>query len=86
MSGQNRINIHPGLAVAIIIRKDQRTDRIMQGTVKDILITAPFHSRGITCRLEDGRSAELMPSCDKLLKGGTPWLQKRSSSSKEARD
>ncbi|MEA5115949.1 MAG: YwbE family protein [Geobacteraceae bacterium] len=55
MNGQNRKDIHPGLPVAIILKKDQRTGRLTEGIVKDILTSAPFHSRGIKVRLEDGQ-------------------------------
>ena len=55
MNGQNRQDIHPGLPVAIILKKDQRTGRLTEGIVKDILTSAPFHSRGIKVRLVDGQ-------------------------------
>ena len=55
MEGQNRKDIHPGLAVSIILKKDQRTGKLTDGIVKDILTSSPFHSRGIKVRLEDGR-------------------------------
>jgi len=55
MNGQQRNEIHPGLAVAIILKKDQRSGRLTEGIVKDLLTRAPFHSRGIKVRLEDGQ-------------------------------
>ncbi|MFB5944630.1 YwbE family protein [Albibacterium profundi] len=55
MNGQNRKNIHPGLAVAIIRKEDQHSGKQTQGRVKDILTSAPVHSRGIKVRLEDGQ-------------------------------
>jgi uncharacterized repeat protein (TIGR03833 family) len=55
MNGQNRKDIHPGLAVAIVLKKDQRCGRLTEGIVKDILTSAPFHSRGIKVRLQDGQ-------------------------------
>lgn len=55
MSGQCRKDIHPGLEVAIILKKDQRTGALTEGVVKDILTKSPFHSRGIKVRLEDGQ-------------------------------
>lgn len=63
MNGQHRKDIHPGLEVAIILKKDQRTGTLTEGVVKDILTSAPFHSRGIKVRLEDGqigRVAEIL--------------------------
>ncbi len=55
MFGQQRKDIHPGLAVAVILKKDQRTGKLTEGIVKDLLTKAPFHSRGIKVRLEDGQ-------------------------------
>lgn len=55
MNGQNRKDIHPGLEVGIILKKDQRTGKLTYGIVKDILTSSPFHSRGIKVRLEDGQ-------------------------------
>ncbi|GEO05633.1 hypothetical protein AAE02nite_32970 [Adhaeribacter aerolatus] len=55
MNGQNRKDIYPGLAVAIILKKDQRSGHLTYGVVKDILTSSPFHSRGIKVRLQDGQ-------------------------------
>jgi uncharacterized repeat protein (TIGR03833 family) len=55
MNGQQRSEIRPGLAVAIVLKKDQRSGRLTEGIVKNILTSAPFHSRGIKVRLEDGQ-------------------------------
>ncbi|MGK6350914.1 YwbE family protein [Parapedobacter sp. DT-150] len=55
MDGQYRKDIYPGLEVAIILKKDQRTGKLTEGVVKDILTSAPYHSRGIKVRLEDGQ-------------------------------
>ena len=55
MNGQQRSEIRPGLAVAIVLKKDQRSGKLTCGIVKDILTSAPFHSRGIKVRLADGQ-------------------------------
>ena len=55
MDGKNRKDIYPGLEVAIILKKDQRSGKRTEGVVKDILTSAAFHSRGIKVRLEDGQ-------------------------------
>lgn len=55
MDGQYRKDIHPGLEVGIILKKDQRSGKITYGVVKDILTSAAYHSRGIKVRLEDGQ-------------------------------
>lgn len=55
MNGQYRKEIYPGLEVAIILKKDQRSGKLTYGIVKDILTSAAYHSRGIKVRLEDGQ-------------------------------
>ena len=55
MSGQQRSDIRPGMRVAIILKKDQRTGKKTVGRVKDLLTSSPFHSRGIKVRLDDGQ-------------------------------
>lgn len=55
MDGKNRKDIYPGLEVDIILKQDQRTGKLTRGFVKNLLTSAPFHSRGIKVRLEDGQ-------------------------------
>lgn len=55
MNGQRREDIKPGLKVAIVLKKDQRTGALTEGTVKDILTNSAFHPHGIKVRLEDGQ-------------------------------
>lgn len=55
MDGKNRADITRGTLVNIILKKDQRTGRLTEGVVKDILTSSPYHSRGIKVRLEDGQ-------------------------------
>ena len=55
MNVQHRKDIHPGLAVSIILKQDQRTGKLTHGIVRNILTSSPFHSRGIKVRLEDGQ-------------------------------
>lgn len=55
MNGTRREDIYPGLEVAIILKKDQRSGKQTIGIVKDLLTSAPYHSRGIKVRLEDGQ-------------------------------
>jgi len=54
MGGQRREDLWPGLEVAIILKKDQRTGKKTTGTIRDLLTSAPYHSRGIKVRLESG--------------------------------
>lgn len=55
IDGRYRKNIHPGLEVEIILKKDQRTGNTTKGIVKDLLTKSPFHTHGIKVRLEDGQ-------------------------------
>jgi uncharacterized repeat protein (TIGR03833 family) len=55
MSGQQRSNIKPGLEVDIVLKKDQRTDKLTRGIVKDILTNSSNHPHGIKVRLADGQ-------------------------------
>ncbi|MGI8314805.1 YwbE family protein [Halobacillus mangrovi] len=55
MDGQKRKNIEQGLNVDIVLKKDQRTGKLTNGVVKDILTNSPTHPHGIKVRLEDGQ-------------------------------
>lgn len=55
MNGTNRNDVHPGLEVEIILKKDQRSGKRTRGIVKDLLTSSAFHSRGIKVRLQDGQ-------------------------------
>jgi len=54
MSGTSRENISPGMKVAIVLKKDQRSGNLTQGIVKNILTKSPNHPHGIKVRLESG--------------------------------
>ena len=54
MNGQTRANIKPGMTVLIVLKQDQRTGRLTQGVVKNILTKSPTHPNGIKVRLESG--------------------------------
>ena len=55
MNGTKRSDIRPGVRVQIVLKKDQRSGRLTEGIVKDILTNASFHPHGIKVRLEDGQ-------------------------------
>lgn len=55
MDGKNRKDIYPGLEVDVILKKDQRSGKLTRGIVANLLTSAPYHSRGIKVRLEDGQ-------------------------------
>ncbi len=54
MGGTRRADIRPGLKVAIVLKADQRTGKLTEGVVKDILTNSPTHPYGIKVRLESG--------------------------------
>jgi len=54
MPGSERADIHPGLKVRIVLKKDQPTGRMTEGIVADILTSSPHHPHGIKVRLESG--------------------------------
>lgn len=54
MDGTKRSDIKPGLKVAIVLKQDQRTGKLTDGIVKEILTSSPIHPRGIKVRLETG--------------------------------
>jgi len=68
MNGQTRTNIKPGITVLIVLKQDQRTGKVTQGIVKDILTKSPNHPHGIKVRLENGqvgRVKEILESAEK---------------------
>ena len=54
MDGTRRADIRPGLRVFIVLKKDQRTGKLTEGIVQDILTKSPTHPHGIKVRLESG--------------------------------
>ena len=55
MNGQTRTNLRPGMTVLIVLKQDQRTNKLTKGIVKDILTNSPNHPHGIKVRLQDGQ-------------------------------
>ena len=55
MNGQTRTNLKPGMTVFIVLKQDQRTGKVTQGIVKDILTKSTNHPHGIKVRLENGQ-------------------------------
>jgi uncharacterized repeat protein (TIGR03833 family) len=43
-----------GSKVAIVLKQDQRTGKLTEGVVKDILTNSATHPHGIKVRLESG--------------------------------
>ncbi len=54
MNGMNRNEIKAGLRVSIVLKQDQRSGKLTEGIVKDILTNSATHPYGIKVRLESG--------------------------------
>jgi uncharacterized repeat protein (TIGR03833 family) len=54
MQGKRRSDIMPGSRVLIVLKKDQGTERLTEGTVRDILTRSRAHPHGIKVRLASG--------------------------------
>ena len=54
MDGTRRVDLAAGRRVAIVQKQDQRTGRLTEGVVRDILTNSPQHPHGIKVRLESG--------------------------------
>ena len=54
MNGTQRADIKPGIRVSIVLKKDQRSGKLTEGIVKDILTKSKSHAHGIKVRLESG--------------------------------
>jgi len=52
---QQRSQIKPGIRVRIVLKQDQRSGKLTEGVVKDILTNSPTHPHGIKVRLLDGK-------------------------------
>ncbi len=50
----SKSEIKKGLAVAIVLKEDQRTGKLTEGIVQDILTNSPAHPHGIKVRLTTG--------------------------------
>jgi len=53
--GQIRSNIPIGITVDVVLKKDQRTNKLTRGVVKRLLTNSAIHPRGIKVMLEDGQ-------------------------------
>lgn len=53
-NGQQRSAIQKGARVQIVLKEDQRSGKLTEGIVKDILTNSANHPHGIKVRLESG--------------------------------
>jgi uncharacterized repeat protein (TIGR03833 family) len=54
MNGTQRADVKIGMQVKIVMKIDQRTSKLTEGVVKNILTKSPKHPHGIKVRLETG--------------------------------
>jgi len=64
MNGIVRADIKPGTRVKVVQKQDQRSEKLTEGIVKDVLTKSDTHPHGIKVRLESGivgRVKKLIP-------------------------
>lgn len=54
MNGQIKKNVKNGDFVSIVLKEDQRSGTLTEGTVKRILTNSPSHPHGIKVMLDTG--------------------------------
>jgi len=54
VNGNNRSDIKVGARVKVVQKQDQRTGRLTEGIVREILTKSGTHPHGIKVRLDDG--------------------------------
>jgi len=54
MGGKNRSEISQGTRVLVVQKQDQRTGKLTQGIIQDILTRSSTHPYGIKVRLTSG--------------------------------
>jgi len=54
MDGIKRSDIKQGLRVSIVLKEDQRTGKLTEGIVKNVLTKSSSHPHGIKVRLQSG--------------------------------
>jgi uncharacterized repeat protein (TIGR03833 family) len=63
MDGQKRSNIRPGIKVKIVLKQDQKSGKLTEGVVKDILTNSATHPHGIKVRLTSGDVGRVKEIC-----------------------
>ncbi|SDK73512.1 conserved hypothetical protein [Salinimicrobium catena] len=59
-----RNDISPGSRVAIVQKQDQRSGKLTEGTVADLLTKSPTHPHGIKVRLQTGEVGRVQQILD----------------------
>lgn len=64
MEGTRRDNVKPGCRVKIVLKADQRSGKLTEGVVRDLLTNSSFHPHGIKVRLTDGQVGRVQEIID----------------------
>ena len=57
------MDIKQGLKVMIVLKQDQKSGKLTEGVVKDILTNSPSHPHGIKVRLTSGDIGRVKEIC-----------------------
>jgi uncharacterized repeat protein (TIGR03833 family) len=63
MDGKKRLDIKQGLKVMIVLKQDQKSGKLTEGVVQDILTNSPSHPHGIKVRLTNGDVGRVKEIC-----------------------
>lgn len=63
MNDITRAQITPGVKVKIVLKQDQRTGKLTEGIVQNILTSSPSHPHGIKVRLTGGEVGRVKEIC-----------------------
>jgi len=63
MDGKKRLNITQGIRVRIVLKQDQKSGKLTEGVVKDILTNSPSHPHGIKVKLDSGEVGRVKEIC-----------------------
>ena len=77
MSEIKRSDVKIEMRVKIIMKEDQRTGKLTEGIVKDILTKSPKHPHGIKVRLVQRTPSEKLAKLDVLKKFWSKIIFKR---------
>jgi uncharacterized repeat protein (TIGR03833 family) len=64
MDGQKRSDIKQDLRVKIILKQNQKTGKLTEGIVNDILTNSVAHPHGIKVRLTSGEIGRVKEICE----------------------
>jgi uncharacterized repeat protein (TIGR03833 family) len=76
MNGNIRADIKAGMPVKIVQKQDQRTGRLTEGIVRDVLTKSALHPHGIKVRLQSGIIGRVKEILDSRASPGAPSSSK----------